>query len=330
MRVGSRLVRTRRGVRLALAGALAALLTAACGGSGAATDSGGGLEKSTLTVGIMPIVGTAPFFLAKQEGFFKDEGLTVKHTLIAGGAEGIPKLQAGDIDITYSNYVSMFQALSKGIQLRVLADGYNAEKGALAVMAMPDSGIQEPKDLAGKTIAVNTLDNQAVLTTKSVLDTHGVDISSLEFSAMPFPDVPAALSSDSVDAGFLVEPFISAVETKMGGHKVVDISTGATKGWPTAGYATTQEFYKKYPDAAQAFSRAMQRGAELAHDRGAVEKVIPTYTEITPETVAIISIGEFPTTVEETRIQRVSDLMVKYGLLDKKLDAKRLIPQGVQ
>lgn len=314
---------------MVLAVVCAAALAGACS-AGADEPSGQGMKKTQIKVGAMKVAGTAPYFLAKKRGFFKDQGLQVKTVAVKGGAEGIPKVHGGSIDITYSNYISMFQALDNGFQLRVLADGYNTADNTLAIMASSDSGIRKPEDLAGKTIAVNTLHNQAQLLTKSVLKTRGVSLDDIKFVSIPFPDVPAALASDKVDAGFLVEPFITAVESKQGGRIVVDPASGATEGWPTAGWAATSDFVEKHPKTAKAFTKAMQHGAEVAQKRGDVEDILPSYTAIKPKTAAIMNLGEYPTSVDATRIQRVPDLMYRFGLIDHKMKADKLIAETLQ
>jgi ABC-type nitrate/sulfonate/bicarbonate transport system substrate-binding protein len=47
------------------------------------------------------------------------------------------------------------------------------------------SDIQEPADLEGKTIAINTLNNISQLTVTAALDSEGVDTSTLHFVEVP-------------------------------------------------------------------------------------------------------------------------------------------------
>lgn len=319
----------RRALRLSLAGTLAALLTAACGGSSAGSGADGSgtspPSKAKITVGTMPIIDTAPFELAIKNGFFAEEGLQVSTQTIQGGADGIPKLQSGSLDISFANYVSVFLAHADGTKMHVAAEAYNAGDDVLQVTTLPDSGIREPSDLAGATVAVNTLENVGTLTVKSVLQTHGVDPSRVNFVEKPFPDMASALKNDTVDAAWMVQPFISQVKTQLGARQVVDSASGATEGFPIAGYVTTQEFRNKHPQTVAAFQRAIQRGQELAHDRAKVERIVPTYTGIEPKIAAIATIGEYPTTIEVTRLQRVPDLMREFNVLDSKLDASQLV-----
>ena len=58
----------------------------------------------------------------------------------------------------------------------------------------------------------------------------------------------------------------------------------------------------------------------------AVEEILPTYTKIDAATAAVITLGSFPTTLDETRLQRVADLMLEQGYLKSPLQAKAILP----
>jgi NitT/TauT family transport system substrate-binding protein len=55
---------------------------AGCGGTGA-SSGGGGLERTHLTVAVLPATDDAPFWLALKDGYFRREGLTVTPEVVA-------------------------------------------------------------------------------------------------------------------------------------------------------------------------------------------------------------------------------------------------------
>ncbi len=310
-------------LRVTLAGVLVAALTAGCGGS--SSDSASGMSKTEVTVGVLPIVDTAPFFIALKRGFFEDEGLTVNKTTIDSSPGGISKLQSGDMDISFSSYTAIFRAHAKGLKMHVLAEAYSAKPGVFVVLAKPGSDIRTAEDLSGKTIAVQSLSNVQTILIKSTLRTKGVNPKSVDFVKVPFPNLETALKKGEVDTVLSVEPFTTSIKRNLGGHVVMDVTKGPTANWPVAGYSVSQDFYNEHPKTAAAFKRAIQRASKVAHNRAAVEKILPTYTKITPETAAVMNLGTYPTTVDATRLQRVSDLMHKFGLIDTKVDAEELV-----
>ena len=107
-------------------------LVSACGsgdvssdtGGGAASSSpaggGGGGDLNTVKVGVIPIVDTAPIWLGKEKGFFKEEGINLEITTTTGGAAAVPGVVSGDFDIAFGNTVSLMVATDKGLPLKFI------------------------------------------------------------------------------------------------------------------------------------------------------------------------------------------------------------------
>ncbi|KAB2345274.1 ABC transporter substrate-binding protein [Actinomadura rudentiformis] len=319
--------RIRRVLGAGLVGILAAGLIAGCSDSDDPAGDGE-LEKSTLNIGALPIPYSAPVYLAQQKGFFKEEGLTVKTEVFAGGAAALPKLLGGNIDVMVSNHVTAISTTAKGNKLRILAEIDLGVEKELPVLVAKDSPIRTPADLKGKKIALNTLRNLGELTVTSALATAGVDVKKddVQFVEMPFPGMVAALEKKSVDAIWVAEPFLTDAQKKLGARPVLDSLSGATKDLPLDGYVATDAFVKKNPKTVAAFKRAIGRAQALAaQDRNAVVNILPSFAKIDKNTASSIVIGPFVTSTSETRLQRVADLMLQYGFLQQKFDIKTVL-----
>jgi NitT/TauT family transport system substrate-binding protein len=290
----------------------------------------GKVEKTKIKLGLLPILDVASVHVAMRKGYFAQEGLEVEPVTIQGGAAAIPGLISGDLDITFGNWVSFFAAQSKDAAkavdgLKLINDGYQAKPEMFLILTGPDSAIKSPKDLAGKTIAINTFKNIAELTAKATLEANDVDPRSVTFKEFPFPDMQAALQNKTVDAAFMVEPFISKAQRSIGAITVLDAASGPTDNIPVAGYGTTGKFAKENPNTVAAFQRAMAKGQRDAADRPTVEPLLVEYAKVDKETASLVHFGEFPTTLDATRLQRVATLMKTYGLLEKDFDVKPML-----
>ncbi|GGL31845.1 ABC transporter substrate-binding protein [Planomonospora parontospora] len=303
--------------------------TTASGGSGAPAG-GSGLEKTTINIGTMPVVDTAPLQIAMEKGLFKAEGLEVKPSVLAGGAEAIPKLKGGSLDISFGNYVSFFSATAKGaIDLKIVSDGFQSAPKTHVIMVPKDSPIQTVADLKDKTIAVNTKRNISTMLIRVAGKAHNIELDEdKNFAEFPFPEMEGALKAGTVDAAQVVEPFGTFIAQNIGARVVWDTSQGPTADFPIAGYAATSEFVAANPKTVAAFQRAMSKAQELAADRANVVAVIPKYTKIPAAAAGSLAIGAFPTTLDATRLQRVADSMHEYGLLDAPIKAQDLIFAG--
>lgn len=312
---------TRRSV---LSGAVAASAVALVGCSAKSDEVR--LERRRITVGAMPIVDSAAVFLALDDGLFKAEGLEVRTEIIDGGAAGVPRLDR-DLDLTFGNYVSHILAHSEERRLRIVADGYQAasSQGALALMVAPDTKIRTPADLRGHTVAINTRDNVVHLTTLSMLSVYRVDEDDVTFVEVPFPEMEDALKKGKVDAAVTVEPFITGMQRAFGAVQLADVTSGPTEALPIAAYASTASWAERHPNTTAAFVRAITRASQACADRNVVAALLPKYTKIDKQTAALVSIGAFPTSLNPIRVQRVADLMYRFGVLKKPFDATELI-----
>jgi NitT/TauT family transport system substrate-binding protein len=307
-----------------------ALTTTGCGGSDSSKKSTSGLEKTELNVGMLPVADAAQLKLAIDRGLFKAQGLTVKTQVLAGGAEAIPKLKSGNLDLAIGSYVSFFMAQSRGVlDLRIVADGYQSAPGTHVILVAKDSKIYSAKDLAGKKVAVTVKNNLSSLMVRATLEPTGVKLDDdKNFVAVPFPQMETALKSHAVDAVQAVEPFNTQLQKSIGARLITDLSQGPTANFPIAGYATTSDFVKKNPKTVAAFQRALAAAQTLLTDRKVLEQVLPTYTKIDAATATTLHYGTYPTSLSTTRLQRVADLAKQYGYLTKPLDVKTLVSAG--
>lgn len=337
-----RVGRARRGsVRAGglLAVTLAALLTAGCGlfggddsGDKAASDTtanaGGKLETTTIRLGVMPVIDCSGSQIPLLKGLFKEEGLTIKPETVQSGAISIPKLKAGQLDISFGNWVSFVKAQQAGaVDLKFIGEGYvSTPNSNFGLIAAPNSGINSVKDLAGKKIAVNAKGNINELLIRAVFGANDVEFDPNNLVEMKFPDMAPALQEGRVDAASVIDPFFVNAQKTIGAKLVADLSgAGPTENFPVSGYAASADWAKKNPNTLKAFQRVLLKGQQLSGDRKNIEEALPKFAKMPPEVAAIVRYGTFPTTIDKKRLQRVSDLLSSYGLMPGKLDVGPLV-----
>ncbi|WP_067488144.1 ABC transporter substrate-binding protein [Actinomadura hibisca] len=305
----------------------AALALAACGGSDDKKQTGpNGLEKTNLTIGLLPIADAAAVPLAQAKGYFKEEGLTVKLETVQGGATATKQVMAGSLDVSQTNYTSVFLARENGTKVKVVADAAEAKPNLFNLMVRKDSPVKTAADLKGKKIAVNTLRNVGELAVAATLKAQGVAAKEVKFVEYPFPNMGPALQKGDIDAAWVTEPFITTGQSKQGLRTVADTMTGPTADLPIAGWQVSEKFAKENPKTVAAFQRAVLKGQKLAaENRREVQDIVPTYTKIDKDSVKVIVLPGYPTTLNPQRIQRVADLMKEFGYLRESTDAKTIL-----
>jgi len=307
----------------------AALLIAACGDD----DGGGGASGKPATVRVEDTAGVPSAFLeyGVQKGFFKKRKLTVKVKPGQGGATVVPAVVSGSIDIGGSNLVSVLLAQGKNIPLKIVAPGTfvqtDRKKDFSAILVAKDSDIRSPKDLEGKTLAVNTLKNVAEVTAKQSLGKQGVDVSRVKLTEVDFPDMNAAIEQGRVDAAFVIEPFVTQ-GVAAGSRIVTRPYVGTKPGLQIGCYFTSEEYLSKNGDVVKRFHEGVAETAKsIADDPASFRKFLPTASEIPPPAAQKVILPAWKADSDQASLDLTATLMQRYDIADKKPDTSEVLEE---
>jgi NitT/TauT family transport system substrate-binding protein len=304
--------------RASIAAAAAVLLAAGCASSGK-SGSGpvSGLEQTNLTVAAVPALDSAAVYIAQQRGFFAAEGLHVKIVSAISSATTIKGQLGGQYAVTSGAYVSymLTDAQSNSDELQILAAGSIMEPRAQELVVPANSPIHSVADLRGKTIGVNVVNNIITMLVDSMLSDYGMSARDVHFVPIPFPNMAKALAQHKIDAASLPEPFVTSAEESIGAVPLVDLDQGATTGLPISGYIVTEKWLKANPNTAAAFRRAIIEAQRIADtDPVAVQKAMEVYAGVNREVAGLMATIDYPTDTDPILLQRVADLMQRFGL----------------
>ena len=312
-------------------GIVAALVAGGCGDDEEESGGGGGgaAKTTTLRVGVIPIADVAPLYLGIKQGFFEQQNLKIEPQLAEGGAAITPAVLSGDFQIGFSNTVSLLIAASKDLPVTIISQGVlggkNEEEAWADLLVLKDGPIKEPKDLEGKTIAVNTLKNICEVTIRKSLADMGVDDTKLKFAEVPFPDMNAALEANRVDGACVVEPFVS--QGKAGKARGIDpFYVNTAPDLTVATYFTSKQYAAENADVVERFVTAMEESLDYAQaNPDAVRKILLEYTQIPPEAVENIKLPQWRQDITTDTVELLSQLSLEYGLIESEPDLNELI-----
>ncbi|MFG1605977.1 ABC transporter substrate-binding protein [Actinoplanes sp. NPDC049265] len=301
-----------------------ALLTAACGGGGSASTTSDGTTKVTL--GLIPIVDVAPVYLGIKQGFFAAEKLELTIQTAQGGAAIIPGVVSQQYQFGFSNTVSLLLAGSQGLPLKVVSAG-NASTGVEdkdfgAVLVKKDSPIKSAKDLVGKRVGVNTLKNINTLTVSNAVREAGGDPKTITFVELPFPQIPPAIAKGDIEAGQVVEPFLT-IGKEQGLVPIGNPLNGLMVGL----YFTSEPFAAQNPKVVTGFQSAMKKSLAYADSHPEEARAVLTdYLKLEPAVQQKLTLPKWPAEVDRPAVRKLLDMAKTDGLITKDPDLTKLIP----
>jgi NitT/TauT family transport system substrate-binding protein len=310
---------------------LAVLVTATLLAAGCGTDpETPATEVDEVNTGVIAIVDVAPIYLGKEKGFFTEQKIDLTLTTAQGGAAIVPAVLNGQYQFGFSNTISLLLGTSKDLPVKVVSNGANStgvddkDFGSLFVKA--DSPIKSAKDLAGRTVAANTLKNIVETSVRESVRKDGGDAAAVKFTELAFPDQVPALESGSVDAIFVVEPFQQAA-VAAGARRIASSYVDVAPDLTVAMYFTSQQLLGSDPDLVARFTAAMKKSLAYADAHpDEVRNVLATYTKITPEVRAALVLPKWPAEINTASVETLAGLAVTDGLLTAKPDLAKLLP----
>jgi NitT/TauT family transport system substrate-binding protein len=293
-----------------------------------AAGAGAGAGATKLTVAAIAIVDVAPLYLGNHKGFFQEQGLDLTIQNTQGGAESVPGVVSGQYQFAFANVVSLLLAHAKGLPIKVIAAGNSStgkpeDFGGILVAA--GSPIKAMKDLEGKTLSVNQLNNIGGLTVRAAMRKAGGDPDKLKLIEVRFPEMPAALGQGRVDAAWIVEPFLTIARNQ--GATVLDWNfMDTTPNLMIAAYFTTADYAQKNPDVAKRFTAAINKSLTYASEHpDEARAILLTYTKIDKAIADKLNLPQWTPQVNRESLGVVADLMVQDKLLTGKPDIDALL-----
>jgi NitT/TauT family transport system substrate-binding protein len=177
----------------------------------------GAAELKPYKVGYNAWIGSIAFFVAKEKGFFKEEGLDLQTKIFSSPGDGLTPLVAGDLDLVLSTADSVLTVADKTpgrLKIVYLTD---TSAGADAILAKKD--ILDVKGLKGKRVAA-TLGQCNQLLLDKALERAGMSAKDVQLVNMNPDDAGAAFAAGKLDAAVTWEPWITKVSGEQKGHVI--------------------------------------------------------------------------------------------------------------
>jgi NitT/TauT family transport system substrate-binding protein len=239
------------------------LLGGVVGDVGRAQAQAPKLTDITFSLDFIVLGRHAPFFVAIEKGFFREEGLNVNIISAKGTAHGIQNVESGLAQIGFIDVASLVVARAEGSTVKVASVIY--QKAPFCFFSLnPGANVTKLKDFEGLRVGSNTgsyISNIArAMMRKEGLDPSKLSVESIEPSARIA--MLATRKIPAIDFFIITKP---AMERAVKDAKVVTFLF-ADHGLDlySNGIGEKESFLKENPEVMKGFVRASLRGYQYA------------------------------------------------------------------
>ena len=214
--------------------------------------------------------GVSPHELAYELGYFKDLGIELENVGYAqGGPASLFALAAGSVDLGSAATSAVVNSIAGGNDFvaAYASNGINDQVQSVFYV-LEDSPIKSIADIAGKTIAVNTLGAHLDYTVREALHQAGLPENAANLVVVPGPQLEQTLRSGQVDIaalGYWQATFEGALKEHGGVRAVFDDTD--VLGEIAGGFIVLRrDFIEAHPDAARHFVEQSTRAADWSRE----------------------------------------------------------------
>ena len=207
-------------------------------------------EPIKIKIGHATWVGYGPLYIAKEKGFFQENGINPELTVIEDEAQYAAAVTSGELDGLANVVDREVIHFSKGAPIQFIL-AMDESYGGDGVIAKGE--IKEPKDLKGATIGLDK-SSTSYFFFLAILNKFGLSENDVKIQEMAAGDAGAAFVAGKLDAAVTWEPWLTKASQRPGGHVLV-----TSKDFPGTivdVITLRQDFVQKHPEAVVGLTKA--------------------------------------------------------------------------
>jgi NitT/TauT family transport system substrate-binding protein len=214
-------------------------------------------EAGTMRLGMTTWVGYGPMFLARDKGYFKENGLDVELRIIEDASLYMAAVAAGELDGNASTIDEIMKYRSPDFCFKAVL-ALDDSHGGDGVLVRED--INSLQDLKGQQIGMNE-GSVSQFWFNILLTKEGMTEKDLQITNMTADDAAAAFIAGQIPAAVTWEPHLSLVRTKKQGKVLID--SAQTPGLIVDVVDLTCDYIQKNPKDVEAFNKGVYKAVEF-------------------------------------------------------------------
>src|SRR4030042_4034161 len=291
-------------------------------------------DSNVIRLGYIKQAAELPLYVALENGYFKEQGLTVELVPL-GYKEEMDALIRGDIDVIPATSMSLpfgVEGQEPGLIKIFQPGGIPAEDSEVieAIITLNDSGIYNLGDLNGRKVGVSAGATD-MFVMKTILKKNGLDVpEDVNVMEMKKEHLAIALNAGQVDAIYMTQPDLAMLMSKINGRYIVKNPRAkyiVAPFWSGAGVVISdyigknQQKFIRYLDATdKAIDYAEKNPMEA-------KRILASYTPLDENLTSEVGLyfkAKSTDKIDLTKIQEIADIFYTLGTLNTKINVAEM------
>lgn len=236
-----------------LAVLLAVALTAcsSVGESAPASDP----TKIRLPMGYVADVQFAPWYVAVENGYFAEEGIELEFDY-SWETDGVRLAGAGELPFAIASGDQVILARAQGLPVKSITSWF--QRFPVSVVALEESGIEEPVDLEGRTVGIPETFGASYIGWRALTAEHGLEEDDVKLEVIGYTQL-ANLTEGRIDAA-VVYANNEPVQLEKMGRDLVQFLVAEEISLVSNGIIANEMVLDEEPELVRAFVRAFLKG----------------------------------------------------------------------
>lgn len=257
---------------------LGVLVLAGCG-RGAPSE----MTHLRVPMGFVANVQFAPWYVAVERGYFAEEGIEIEFDY-SWETDGVRLVGAGELPFAVASGDQVLLARAQGLPVVMVANWW--QRFPVGVVALAESGIRTPQDLAGRRVGIPETFGASYIGWRALVSAAGIDESNIQLEVIGYTQL-ANLTENRVDAA-VVYANNEPVQLAQRGYEIAFIPVADYATLVSNGIIANEALLEENPELVRAFLRAFLRGlADTLADPDAAFDICRRYVEGLDENEAV-------------------------------------------
>ena len=245
-----------------------------------------------IKIGELGIVADAPFYIAIEKGYFKEQNLDVQLVRFTSAAQATAPLSTNQVQVVGGGVsAGLYNAFARDWPVRIVMartrdmPGYSSD--TLVLRNDLKDKIKSPSDLKGHIIGINAPASVLHYMLGKLMESVGLSIDDVQTINMAWPNMGPGMETKALDGGTVVEPFAELFSSKGISFPFRRAAEFMKPPLEVSVILYSKTWTDQHPDEAKAFTVAYLKGVRDYYDamkggpkRAEVVEICSKYTTL--------------------------------------------------